>query len=310
MRSPVLRLPALVGTAAVALTAVAACDSGSVSDADVSAVAAFYPLQFVTEWVGGDHVEVKNLTAPGAEPHDLELEPRQVADITDADLVVYLSGFQPAVDESISQQATETALNVADATELRHGESHDHDHGEDHDHGGVDPHVWLDPIKLADIADAVADRLTRIDPEHADDYTANVATLTDELTAVDEEYAAGLEQCRSRDIVTSHAAFGYLADRYDLAQVSVAGLTPDTEPTSEAIRQVSDYVTEHEVTTVFYETLVDPGVAETIAAETGATTAVLDPIEGLSADSREDYLSVMRSNLLTMEEALGCRSQS
>ncbi|MFD0555765.1 metal ABC transporter substrate-binding protein [Stackebrandtia endophytica] len=293
----------------LAATSLAACGSDSAADADVSAVAAFYPLQFVTEQVGGEHVAVTNLTAAGAEPHDLELAPLQVAEITDADLVVYLPGFQPAVDQAVEQQAPDAGFDVTTATQLREsGDEHDHgDHdGHDHDHGDLDPHVWLDPTKYADIAIAVGDKLSELDPDHADDYAANAQAMADRLDELDQSYQTGLAECDTRDIVTSHAAFGYLADRYDLHEVAVTGLSPDTTPTPEAFQQVTDYVTEHGVTTIFYETLVSPSVAETIAQETGAQTAVLDPLEGLSPDSDGDYFSIMETNLSTLVTALGC----
>lgn len=309
MKSSLARILTLGGITALAAGALAACGHADASGADVTAVASFYPLQFVTEEVGGAHVAVSNLTAPGAEPHDLELAPRQMADITDADLVVYLDGFQPAVDDAVAQQAPETSLDTASVTTLDVSADPHADHAEeaDHDHGALDPHMWLDPTKLNEIAGAVADRLAKADPDHAADYQANAEALGQKLTALDADYSAGLADCRSRELVTSHAAFGYLADRYGLDQVAVSGLTPDSEPRSEAIKQVADYVADHDVTTVFYETLVDPAVADTIAAETGAATAVLDPIEGLEPDSKDDYVSIMQSNLDTLREALGCQ---
>ena len=287
-----------------------ACGSTSASDADITAVAAFYPLQFVTDRIAGDHVDTENLTSAGADPHGLELSPQQVAQITDADIIVYLSGFQPSVDQAVELQAPTTAFDVAEVVELREqgGHEHDHDghdHG-DHDHGDHDPHVWLDPTKLADIVTAVAEKLADIDPDNAGDYAANAEQLVDDLQALDETYATSLAECESRDIVTSHAAFGYLADRYDLHEVAVAGLSPDSTPTGDAIREVADYVAEHGVTTVFYETTAAPGVAETVAAETGAQTAVLNPLETVVADSGDDYFSIMESNLDSLVAALGC----
>ena len=313
-----LSVSALAGCA----LALSACSGASESADGVSVAAAFYPLQFVTEQVGGDHVSVEGLTAAGADSHDLELTPQMMAQVSDADVVVYLSGFQPAVDEAVELQAPETGFDVASVTELLEHHGHDHDHdgdhdhdhdhdhdgddGHAHDHGGLDPHVWLDPAKFAEIASAVADRLADVDPDNADDYTANAEALTDRLTDLDASYTTALADCDSRDIVTSHAAFGYLADRYDLHQVSVAGLTPDATPTADAIREVADYVTEHGVTTVFYETAASPDVADTVAAETGAQTAVLDPIETLVADSGDDYFSIMEANRDTLAQALGC----
>lgn len=306
MRTPLPRLLGLGSAAALAAAALTSCSSGPGGDV----VASFYPLQFVVEQVGGEHVSVSNLTPAGAEPHDMELKPRQVADITDAQLVVYLDGFQPAVDEAVEAQAPDTSLDVATATKLHEAAEEDHEEheGEDgHDHGGLDPHVWLDPTKLDDIAAEVAKRLGEADPDHAADFEANAEALSGRLADLDEKFAEGLSECDSRDLVTSHAAFGYLAERYDLHQVAITGLSPEAEPGPGAIKEITDYVDEHGVATIFYETLVSPDVAETIADETGANTAVLDPIEGLSQGSGDDYFSIMESNLSTLEKSLGCR---
>lgn len=313
MPTPPLRLVAATAAAALAVTGLSSCSADSGGDV----VASFYPLQFVAEQVGGEHITVTNLTPAGAEPHDMELKPRQVADITDAELVVYLGGFQPAVDKAVKTQAAETGLDVAESVELRESAEDEHDdHGDeegheeedhDHDHGDLDPHVWLDPTALATIADSVADRLAEADPEHAEDFAANAKKLGKRLDTLDADFADGLSECDSRDLVTSHAAFGYLATRYDLHQVAISGLSPESEPGAGSIKQITDYVAEHGVTTIFYETLVNPAVAETIAAETGAETDVLDPIEGLAKNSDDDYFSIMESNLSALTKALGCR---
>ncbi|OWV07388.1 zinc ABC transporter substrate-binding protein [Micromonospora wenchangensis] len=308
------RLRALTAaTALLALTGLTACSTeGAGADPDrVDVVAAFYPLQFVAERVGGDAVTVTNLAKPGAEPHDLELNPRQVGQVSEAKLVFYLKGFQPAVDEAVAQNAADRALDVTTVAPLRDATAGGHEHeGEDghaeEESGGKDPHLWLDPTRLATVADRLAERLGVVDPDRAADYTTRARTLRGELEKLDTEYATGLKTCQRREIVVSHAAFGYLAERYQLEQIGLTGLTPDTEPAPQRLAEVAREAREHGATTIFFETLVSPKVAETIAAEVGAKTAVLDPIEGLSADGGGDYLSVMRTNLTTLRTALGC----
>lgn len=302
------------GAAALALTGLTACGDDNASSASagkLDVVAAFYPLQFVAERVGGDAVSVTNLVKPGAEPHDLELNPDQVAQLADAKFVVYLKGFQPAVDEAVDQQASGKALDVTTAVPLIDLAEHAHEGeegGEEHEEaaGGKDPHVWLDPTRLATISDAVAKRLGETDPDHAADYTARAATLRSDLEKLDKEYADGLKTCQRREIVTSHSAFGYLADRYKLEQIGITGLTPEDEPSPQRLAAVADEAREHKATTIFFETLVSPKVADTIAKEVGAQTAVLDPLEGLQQGSTDDYFSVMRKNLTTLRTALGC----
>lgn len=274
-------------------------------------VAAFYPLQFLSERIGGDAVRVTNLAKPGAEPHDLELNPSQVGQVSDAELIVYLKGFQPAVDDAVAQNGGDRAFDVTSVQPLLDASAGGHNHeGEEEGHaeegGGKDPHVWLDPTRLAGIGDQLAQRLGAADPDHAADYTTRAAALRADLTALDGEFKTGLATCQRREIVTSHAAFGYLADRYQLDQVGITGLSPDVEPSPQRLAHVIEEAKEHQATTIFFETLVSPKVAETIAGQVGAKTAVLDPIEGLAAGSDGDYLSVMRTNLQTLKTALSC----
>lgn len=302
--SPLLRALAVVATA-VALGA-AGCVSGtSGADGRVDVVAAFYPLQFVAERVGGDAVTVTSLAKPGAEPHDLELSPSQVGLVSEADVIIYLAGFQPQVDDAVAQEGGDRAFDVTDVIPLLDGgHQHDDEAKRHRNHADKDPHVWLDPIRLATIAERLAERLADVDPDHAADYTARAAALRAELETLDQEYQQGLGTCQRREIVVSHAAFGYLADRYGLEQISVAGLTPDDEPSAQRIADVIEKARAHGATTIFFESAVSPKVAETIAREIGAQTAVLDPIEVRSSEG--DYLSVMRANLGTLKSALGC----
>lgn len=314
---------AVVGVGAV-IVGVAGCgsDSPGASSPDSTApgatgrlevMASFYPLAFVVERVGGEQVRVRNLTPPGAEPHDLEIGANDLVALREADLVVYLEGVSAAVDESVRTAGEANALDISPAARLEKFDDADHavlDDGHEDDHAGeglgVDTHFWLDPVRLADVADAIAARLSTIDADHADVYAANAGALRTELLVLDSEYSAGLKNCSSRDLVTSHAAFGYVAKRYGLHQESVSGLSPDDEPTPAALARVSDFVRAEGVTTIFTETLVSSAVAKAIADETGAKTAVLDPLEGFAADADGDFITVMRANLVALRAGLGC----
>ncbi len=274
----------------------------------LTVVASFYPLQYITQRIGGDRVAVQNLTPTGAEPHEIELSAQDTATVADADLVVFLRGFAPAVDDAVSvaDVGGERALDVSDAARLEVSL-------EPGDGGSVggddvrDPHFWLDPTRLADVTDALAARLGTIDPADADLFNANAASLVAELHTLDNEYRTGLAQCTNRVVVTSHNAFGYLAEHYGFIQVGVTGLNPEDEPSPADLARVSESVDRHRVTTIYTETLVSPAVAATVAAETGATTAVLDPLEGLSdANQGADYLDIMRADLATLRLGQGC----
>jgi zinc transport system substrate-binding protein len=282
-----------------ATVALAGCggDDGAATAASSGAkqlvVAAFYPLEFLAERIGGSTVDVRNLTPPGAEPHDVELSAKDVEAVRDADVVLYLgSGFQPAMEGAVEGADGET-VDLLSGLDLRKIEENEE---------GLegDPHVWLDPVLFAQLADHVGSTLDR--PEAA-------RRLGDELRSLDSEYKGGLGRCKRREIVTSHAAFGYLAQRYGLEQIPVTGLSPEVEPSAQDLEDVVAKVKEHGATTVFFEKLVSPRLAETVAREAGARTAELDPIEGLSQDELadgENYFSVMRSNLTALRRALGC----
>jgi zinc transport system substrate-binding protein len=303
------------------LTASALLAGCGSSDADASgsgrqAVASFYPLAWVTERVAGDGWTVDNLTQPGQEPHDLDLTIAQTASLDSADLVVLEEGFQPAVDAAAenSDAPTVDAAAVVDLIPATEGD-HDHEgetedeHAEEEgndDHGDLDPHFWLDPLLVADFADSVADELAEVDPDGAQAYADNAAALRAELETLDEDYTSGLATCERSTTVVSHQAFAYLT-RYGLEFEAIAGLSPDAEPTAADLAHLQEVIEADGVTTVFSERLVSPKMAETLAGDLGVTTAVLDPLEGLSDETAgEDYLSIMRSNLSALQQANGC----
>lgn len=294
-----LRVLGALLAAALAAGGLSACGLATEIPAGrIRVVAAFYPLQFLAQRIGGDHVAVINLVKAGAEPHDLELTPRQMADLSAAGLVLYLRGFQPAVDDAVTAEAKHTALDVSAGQSLAADDAED---------SGLDPHIWLDPVRFSAIGDAVTERLAAVDPAHAAEYRQRAAGLRADLAALNGDYASGLRTCARRQIVTSHAAFGYLAARYGLQQVSISGLNPDVEPSPKRLDRVSALARAGGVTTIFFETLVSPKVAEALAREVGARSEVLDPIEGVQDPAREDYVSVMRTNLNRLRAALDCR---
>ncbi|RPF20647.1 metal ABC transporter substrate-binding protein [Myceligenerans xiligouense] len=316
MNRRLLAVPAALAATSL-LAAGCSATGGSVGTGSdgVTVLASFYPLQYVAEQVGGDHVTVDNLTPPSAEPHDLELAPAQARRIGEADLVVYLSGMQPAVDDGVESRAPEHVVDAVAFADLAAGEEEeghegedDHEEGED-DHGATDPHFWLDPSRMAALGQAVADELAVVDPDHADEYAAGALRLGSQMGELDQEFADGLATCDGATFVTSHAAFGYLAERYSLHQVGLASFDPETEPSPARLREVGDIARETGVTTIYTETLVSPKVAETLAGDLGLETATLDPLEGLSEDASAggaDYVSVMRDNLAALEEGLVC----
>ena len=296
--------------------ALSACgQGGSITNGTVNGklaiVASFYPLQFATEQVGGGHVAVTGLTRPGVEPHDTELTPRDVATVSKAKLVVYEKGLQAAVDKAVASQAGDRSLDVAPAARLdllfRPAVGAPAQAADENAPGTTDPHFWLDPQRYSDVGQAIAERLSRVDPENRADYEKNAKAFEDKLAALGQEFTSGLATCRRRDVVTSHSAFGYLTERFGLRQVAINGLSPGQEPKAAVLAAVSTYAKTQGVTTIYAETLVSPAIAQTVANEAGAKMAVLDPIEGLTDKSEgRDYFEVMRSNLGALRAGQSC----
>ena len=335
------RILAAACAAATALT-LSACISPNASggssskDGKLTVMASFYPLQYLAEKIGGEHVSVSSLTPDGAEPHDLELSPKMVDSLSSADAVVYLAGFQSAVDEAIEQQAPKTVIDVSPAADLIEAgtdanhpaedeeeatdeaqsgetEAHDHDH-EGHEHEGhehhhdmsADPHFWLDPTRMAHAATLVGDKLAEADSAHADVYKANAKALADELNTLSDTLVTKTSSCKVKTFVTAHTAFGYLADRTGLTQVGISGLDPESSPSPARLAEIGQIAKEQGVTTIFTESLIDPKVAQTLADDLGITTAVLDPIES-QTDASKDYAAVMQANIDALTKANNCQ---
>ncbi|MFJ4337652.1 metal ABC transporter substrate-binding protein [Streptomyces sp. NPDC088915] len=315
---------ALAGAVALGLVSLSACTDTSDAAADggkggkLDVVASFYPMQYLAEQIGGGHVAVETLTKPGVEPHDLELKPKQIGALGEADVILYLKGIQPAVDEAIAQAGVKDTIDAATLTKLEaHGTEVGHDHGDEHaeeeghDHGseaGADPHVWLDPVKYAEVAKGVGSAFEKADPDHAADYEKNTDALVKKLGALNTEFETGLKNTATRTFITTHSAFGYLAERYHLDQEGISGLDPESEPSPARMKELQEIAAKDKVSTVFFETLASDRTAKTLAGDTGLKTDVLDPLEGITDKSRgSDYVEVMRSNLTALKKALGAK---
>lgn len=335
---------AVAGAVALGLTALSACSTSDAADGGngdkLKVTASFYPMQFLAERIGGEHVAVTSLTKPGVEPHDLELNPRQIGSISESDYVLYLKGIQPAVDDAIKQSGVKNTVDAATLTTLEnHGSEvsgHDHGHegeekhadehgheeeapeapeehseGDGHNHGeegGADPHIWLDPVKYAEVAKGVGKSLEKADPDHAADYKKNTDALVAELGELNTAYETGLKSISTKTFITTHSAFGYLAERYGLTQQGIAGIDPEAEPSPARIQEIHTIAEKEKATTVFFETLASDRTAKTLAKDTGLRTGVLDPLEGITDKSQgADYIEVMESNLAALQKALGAK---
>ncbi|MFI8227707.1 metal ABC transporter substrate-binding protein [Streptomyces sp. NPDC085900] len=306
---------AVAAVTALGLGTLTGCSGDSAAAAGTGkfdVVASFYPMAFLAERIGGAHVHVTSLTQPGQEPHDLEISARQTAQLQDSDAVLYLKNLQPSVDDAVAQSEVKTKIDAASLTSLeKHGNevgghAASHDGSKNEELSGLDPHIWLDPVRYAQVAEGVGKAFEKADPEHAADYRKNTATLVKRLHALDTQFKDGLAHTKSKVFITTHAAFGYLAERYGLTEEAINGLDPESEPSAARVRQLETMAKADGVTTVFYETLVSDKTAKTVASDAGLETDVLDPIEGITSKSRgTDYFSVQEANLKALQSALG-----
>ena len=322
--SPLSRRSALVlaGLGAGASMLAACGGEGGAAEGELTVVTSCYPLAFLATRVGGDRVSLVDLTNPGMDSHGLELSVRQVVQVQEADLVLQIPGFQAALDDAISSAEDLDVVDVSAVTQLlAYGEGTDHTHEEDaesetpedhdaessdgghedsgghegHDHGPLDPHFWHDPLRMAEVGDALAEHLAEIDPEGAEDFSGAAAQLRTELEELDEELASLYEEHAGGPFITSHAAYAYLAQRYHLRQIGIAGVDPETEPSPQRLLQLEQVIEDEGVSTIFFETTASPKVAQTLAENVGIEAAELDNLE-TQLDEQQDYPAVMRSN--------------
>jgi zinc transport system substrate-binding protein len=272
---------------ALVLVLLAGCSSTAGEEEGLTVVTSSHPLEFVAAAVAGDRAVVENLLAPGADSHDADVSTRQLASLVDADLVVHLSTLQPAVDDVLASRPPAHLVDAARHADL-----------------GDDPHFWLDPTRLARLGHDVAAELSVVDPAGAEQYRAAADALDARLSSLDDRDRTALTGCEGEALVTSHEAFGYLAQRYGLRQVGIAGVDPSVEPSPARLRDVIAVVRENSVSTIFFEATANPAVAELLATDLGVRTAVLHPVERVEAG--QDYLSLMEENLGALSAGLDC----
>jgi zinc transport system substrate-binding protein len=293
----------LIATIILALGALP--KSNSVTPGKMKVTASFYPLAFFTQQIAGDKADVTNITPSGAEPHDYEPTPKDIIDIADSKLLILLGPGLEAWGNNIKQN-----LDPKNTRIITVGEGIINQTVVEDGQNVTDPHIWLSPPLAKQIADKIALALAQIDPANKDYYNANAEGLKAKLDELDKEYTAELQSCKQKNIVTSHAAFGYLATAYALSQVPIAGLSPDAEPSSQQLADVAKFVKKNNIKYIFFESLVSPKLSDTIATETGAKTLELNPIEGLTPDqikNGESYVTVMEQNLTNLKIALECK---
>ncbi len=303
----------ILASCAFLIVACGSDEDGGSNDPGLSVTAGFYPIYEAASAIGGDEADVVNLTPTGGGPHDLELTPKTTAEVEDADLNLYLGeNFQPAVEKAVSQSGG-TSVDLLEGLELRPADDgipgvRGEVDGEKLD-GGFDPHVWVDPAGFLEIIDGITEAFVAADPENADTWQANARNYRDQIADLDGDFRKTLADCDTRTLVTSHAAFGYLADRYGLVQAPIAGISPEEEPDPQSLAAVAERAKEDGVETIYFETLAPRKLADTVAREIGASSDLLDPVEGLDAEGEsagKTYESIQRDNLNRLKKGLGC----
>ena len=311
------RLSALVCACTLSLSLLTGCGTQpadtAADDGRLRVLTSFYPMYDFACKIGGDCIDVTNMVPSGTEPHDWEPSTNDLKNLEKADVFIYNGAdMEPWADDLlVSRSDTLHVVEASENVELRttdgeHEHAHEHE-GADHHHGDFDPHVWLDPENAKIEMEAIRDALCAADPENSTVFQSNYEKYAAELDALDAEFREKLAPLPNRTIVVAHEAFGYLCDAYGLTQVGIEGLSPDSEPDPGRMAEVIDFVRDHNISTIFFEELVSPKVAEAIASETGAQAKMLSPLEGLSdeqAAAGADYFSVMHDNLAALMEAL------
>lgn len=316
---------AIASILALTLSACSAADSG---DDRVSVMTSMYPAEFLAERIGGEQISITSITPPGADPHETELTPRRTAELLDADVVLWFSNIQPAVDATLAQADRDAAVTVDlshgghdhtddDHSDHDHEDGHSHDDGHDHegehshdehshDHGGEDPHTWLDPAAMKANVSLVRDALIAAAPDHEAAFIKNADALAAELDTLHADFEAGLSDCKHRTFITGHAAFGHLAAAFELEQVAAMGVDSHDEPSASDLARIIDLIKDEDITTVLSETAQPDATSSALSRETGAEIAVLNPLE-FAPDAGSDYVSVMRENLDSLQQAMECR---
>ncbi len=266
----------------------------------LTVAASFYPHAFVAQEVGGAFVNVIGIVPPGAEPHEYESSLKDVQTLQNVDVFIYngagIDSWAQKLGKQLSQKVKVVDISSHIAVISRKGI--------------VDPHIWLDPLRMKQEATILAQLFTQLDPSHKDAYQKNREKVEARLTMIDQAYQNGLANCKQNKIITSHDAFGYLADRYDFEVIEIAGLSPEQEPSQKKLIELTHLIRKEKIQYVFFETLVTPKLSETLAQETNAKTMILDPIEGLDVEGQKNnytYYTIMEHNLLNLKTALECQ---
>lgn len=297
------------------LIATAACGNKSADkkDGTLNIYTTMYPLEYFTERIGGKHVEVSSIIPPGADAHTYEPSTKKMVEITEGDAFVYNKMESDEFSSSVADTLKEEEVPIVDAAkdvELAHMEEHEEEGAHDeehHEHGSQDPHIWLDPVLAQKMADNIYNGLVKIKPDAKDDFKKNHAALIKDLKEIDASFKNKVEEAPKNSFIVSHAAYGYWAERYNLEQIAISGLSPSHEPSQHQIENIIQSAKKDKIRYILFEENVNNKVAEMINKEVGAKTLTLHNLETLTKDDIKkdrNYLSIMKENIETLSKAL------
>ena len=252
-----------------------------------------YPVEFAAKAIVGEEFRVINLVSPGTEPHDFELTPNLTSELLNSDLAVVLGGgFQPAIEKTARSRENNTLVLM-----------------EKIDSKSKDPHIWLDPTLMQDIAKEITIKVIKLDPKNESKYKANETKMLAKLDSIDQQYKTALKTCEIRTFVTSHDAFSRLASRYGLIAEPISRFAPGAEPTPKRIEELKKLIQSKKIEIIFTEEIISKKVSDALVSESNVSTQVLSSIESLSLKQKEDekdYFTIMAANLSQLAKALRC----
>lgn len=282
-------------------------DNKSQEDGKIEIYASIYPLYDFATKIGGERVNVNLIVPPGAEPHNWEPTAKLLVRMKESDIIVYNGGGMESWIERVKGAIDDEQVHFINSSEgidllMNSGEHHEGDN-----HGKYDPHIWLDPINAIKQGENIKNALIKIDGANKSYYDENYQKFVADMKELDSQYREAISNSPRKELVVSHAAFGYLANRYELVQIPIKGITPQEEPTPSKMAEIADMIKEKDIKYIFLESLSNDRISKVLAEDTGVEVMTLDTLGGLSPEQMEssDYISVMEQNLKKIIKALG-----
>ncbi|MBH0231212.1 metal ABC transporter solute-binding protein, Zn/Mn family [Halobacillus yeomjeoni] len=311
---------------AVFLTACSTGDSSSEDQTtdEITIYTTIYPLEYFTEQIGGEYVNVKSILPPGSDPHTYEPTTKEMVKMAEADAFIYSGATLEGYAEKISSTIQPEDVKVVEAAHGIDLEKHEHDgelinHAQDndtenhsdshegHNHEGNDPHIWLDPLRSVQMAENIKDALVELKPEREALFNENFNDLKERLNELDQKYHEVLSSLPGDEIIVSHAAYGYWEQAYGLEQIAISGLDPSNEPSQKELERIIEEGKGKKIDHILFEQNVTPKIAKVVQKEIGADLLRVHNLSVRTEEDlkqEEDYFTLMDQNLEVLKKAL------